>query len=411
MNALYIRLSRLLLVIAALVASSTIAAEPIRVDGKLLPRLADPAVHIPDQAAVDALFAGFIADPPTDFRTIDAAVAAVDLALPAPRRLGRVAYVRPGIGNIMFSPAWIYLLAMHFDNVIVMYSNMTDPVPGATDVRRVRALEGVPIPEAIRHRIRVFAIGSPQLNAISYLQQSDTSLEQLEVLRRHKRLRGVVLNRGKPAWVFAHSQGMIDTLLTDHRLATAGLPRFARIVGIAGAVKGGRLIESVIGPDLIAGAALLAGEQGGTAFELVSKTNTVAALIEHLNITGPDFARELNLDIRLINRTFAAFGGVLDPNAPQGNARAALLGLTLIPDGDGLVKRNDGVEDFDSTTLGQHNRIFQQVDHIQITEDPALLSEMLNVIAAAVGADERRRHRPNRDDDDDDDDDDDEDDD
>lgn len=378
--------------------AATALSATISVKGKEIPRLADPAIHIDDQAAVDALFAGFIADPPTNFHTIDVAEAAVELALPQPRRLGKIAYVRPGIGNIMFSPGWIYLLAMHFDTVVVMYSNMTDPAPRATDLRRVKELAGVPVPESIRHKTRIFAIGSPNFNAISFLQQSDTFLEQLEILRTSSQLRSRVLKPGIPDWVFAHSQGMIDTVLTDHRLYGAGLGQFDRIIGIAGAVKGGRLIESVIGPDLIAGAGFLAGDQGATAFELVSKTNTVAALIEHLHIPGPEFARPLNLDIRLIARTFAAFGGVLDSGAPQESARTALLGLTDIPDGDGLVKPNDGVEDFDSTTLGQHNRIFEQVDHIQITEDPALLAEMLNVIAAALGAEERDRRFGNDDD-------------
>ncbi len=368
----------------ALILMAQVRADDISVDGHAIPRLADPAIHIEDQAAVDALFAGFIADPPTDFHTVEAAESVADLALPQPRRLGSVAYVRPGIGNIMFSPAWVYLLAMHFDNVVLMYTNMTDPTPGATDVRRVTELAGVPIPRSIKPHVRVFAIGSANFNAISFLQQSDTTLEQLEILRTHRLTRGKVLKDARNVWMFAHSQGMIDTVITDHRLRSAGLPTFDRVIGIAGAVKGGRLIESFIGPDLIAGATFLAGEQGGAAFELVGKTNTVNSLIDILEIPGPDFAKPLNLDIRLLNRTFAAFGGVLDSLAPQGNARAGLLALTDIPDGDGVVKPNDGVEDFDSTTLGQHNKIFQQVDHIQITEDPALLAEMLNVIVAAL---------------------------
>jgi len=288
----------------------------------------------------------------------------------------------------MFSPAWIYLLAQHFDTVVVMYSNMTDPEPGATAVRRVHELEGVSIPNAIENKVKIFAIGSPKFNVISALQQSDTTLEQLEILRTSPELHNRVLSRGKPAWMFAHSQGMIDTILTDHRLRTAGLVSFERIIGIAGAVKGGRLIESAIGQLLIDGAEAAAGEQGRIAFELVGKTATVNSLIDLLEIPGPDFAKELNLDIRLISRTFAGFGGVLDSSAPQGNARLALLGLTDIPDGDGLVKPNDGVEDFDSTTLAQNNLIFEQVDHILIIEDPALLREMLDVIVDAVGEEE-----------------------
>jgi hypothetical protein len=347
------------------------ADDTITLDGKEIPRLAIPAVNIDDQAAVDAFFSVFIADPVTDFRTVEAAEASVGLALPKPRRLGKIAYVRPGIGNIMFSPAWVYLLAQHYQTVVLMYSNMTDPEPGATAVRRVQELEGVPIPASIRNKVKIFAIGSPKFNVISSLQQSDTTLEQLEILRTSPMLDDKVLE--VPAWMFAHSQGMIDTT-------------FERIIGVAGAVKGGRLIESAIGPFLIDGAEAVAGEQGRVAFELVGKTATVNVLADVLGIGGPDFAVEFNLDIELIKRTFAGFGGVLDSSAPQGNARVALLDLTDIPDGDGLVKPNDGVEDFDSTTLAQNNLLFEQVDHILIIEDPALLRAMLDVIVDALEA-------------------------
>ncbi len=365
-------------------AGMAAADDTITLDGKEIPRLAIPAVNIDDQAAVDAFFSVFIADPVTDFRTVEAAEASVGLALPKPRRLGKIAYVRPGIGNIMFSPAWVYLLAQHYQTVVLMYSNMTDPEPGATAVRRVQELEGVPIPASIRNKVKIFAIGSPKLNLISSLQQSDTTLEQLEILRTSPMLEDKVLE--VPAWVFAHSQGMIDTILTDERLRAAGLESFERIIGVAGAVKGGRLIESAIGPFLIDGAEAVAGEQGRVAFELVGKTATVNVLADVLGIGGPDFAVEFNLDIELIKRTFAGFGGVLDSSAPQGNARVALLDLTDIPDGDGLVKPNDGVEDFDSTTLAQNNLLFEQVDHIGIIEDPALLRAMLDVIVDALEA-------------------------
>jgi hypothetical protein len=120
-------------------AGMAAADDTITLDGKEIPRLAIPAVNIDDQAAVDAFFSVFIADPVTDFRTVEAAEASVGLALPKPRRLGKIAYVRPGIGNIMFSPAWVYLLAQHYQTVVLMYSNMTDPEPGATAVRRVRS--------------------------------------------------------------------------------------------------------------------------------------------------------------------------------------------------------------------------------------------------------------------------------
>jgi hypothetical protein len=379
------RLSALAAVLAICLSFGAVAAaETISVDGEEIARLDIPAVNIDDQAAVDAFFAVFLDDPVTDFRTVEAAEASVGLALPRPRKLGNLAYVRPGIGNIMFSPAWIYLLAQHYKTVVLMYSNMTDPEPGATAGRRIGELEGVPIPASIRNKVKIFAIGSPRLNLISSLQQSDTTLEQLEILRTSPMLGDKVLSDDTPAWMIAHSQGMIDSIMTDERLRAAGLVPFEHIVGVAGAVKGGRLIESAIGQFLIDGAEAVAGDQGRIAFELVGKTETVNALADVLGIGGPEFAKEFNLDIELVKRTLAGFGGVLDSSAPQGNARVALLGLTDIPDGDGLVKPNDGVEDFDSTTLAQHNLIFEQVDHIGIIEDPALLRAMLDVIVDAL---------------------------
>jgi hypothetical protein len=365
-------------------ANAALADSTIHVAGQEIPRLAVPAVHIDNQEGIDALFAPFLDGAPIDFRTAEAAEASVGLALPGDDDLAMVAYVRPGVGNIMFSPAWIYLLAQHFDTVVVMYSNMTDPEPGTTDVRRIRSLEGVAIPEAIEDEVKIFAIGSTKFNVISAMQQSDTTLEQLEILRNSRELRGKILKESKRAWMVAHSQGMIDTVMTDHRLRSAGLVSFERIIGVAGAVKGGRLIESAIGPFLIDGAEAVAGEQGRVAFESVGKTATINALVDVLEISGPEFAEEFNLDIRLINRTFAGFGSVLDSSAPAGNARPGLISLTDIPDGDGLVKPNDGVEDFDSTTLAQHNLIFDQMDHIGIIEDPALLRDMLDVIVDAL---------------------------
>ncbi len=376
-----------LLLVAMLWSGSTAgvaAADSIIVAGKSIPRLEDPAVHIDNQEGIDALFAPFVAGAPVDFRTVEAADDAVDLGFPKLGRLGRVAYVRPGVGNIMFSPASIYLLAQHFKTVVLLYSNMTDPEPGATDLRRVYELEGVPIPSAIQKRVRIFAIGSPKFNVISARQQSDTTLEQLEILRSSGGFFRSGFKRGRVGWFFAHSQGMIDAVMTDHRLRSAGLPSFDRIIGIAGAVKGGRLIESEIGPLLIGGAEAAAGEQGRIAFETVDRTATIANLIDVLEIPGPPFAQELNLDIRLISRTFAGFGGVLDSSAPQGNARQGLIDLTDIPDGDGLVKPNDGVEDFDSTTIAQHNLVFEQVDHIGIIEDPSLMRAMLETIVDAL---------------------------
>jgi hypothetical protein len=355
----------------------------IQVKNKQIDRLGPVPVAPPDQGALDAFMGGFTANPITDFRTQAAADAAVNLAILGsngqPVRLGDWAIVRPGLGNIFFSPAQVFLLARHFDTVIVLYSNMTDPV-GPTALRQVSSLEGVNIPASVAGSVRIFALGSPQLNIISFEQQSDVTLEQLEILRQNQAMLGfnIFNERGH---FFAHSQGVNDGVITDERLREAGLDRLGRVVGVAGAVLGGRLIGTAVGDSFVAGAEAVAGEQGRYAFELLTPTLTMDALANHLNLEPTDPERRMQrLLNRLENRTYAAFGGVVDPNAPQGNVRAAFFGLAQLPDFYGQVAPNDGVENLDSTTLGRHSLTFQQTDHILITEDPNILRAELQVL-------------------------------
>jgi hypothetical protein len=270
------------------------------------------------------------------------------------------------------------MLARHFDTLVLLYTNMPDPDASARALRRVTALEGVAVPSEIAGRVRIFALGSPQLNVISYLQQSDVTLEQLEILRRNAATLGFDPLTGD-RWFFAHSQGVTDAVLTDHRLRRAGLAGLGRIVGIAGATRGGRLIEAPIGAVFAQGAEDAAGEQGRVAIEELGATATTANLIEHLDITGAN--REEKLVHRLSRRIDVAFGGVVDPSAPQGNVRGSFLFLAGLADGDGNVNPNDGVEDTSSTLLGKRSLAFQQVDHILITEDPALLRRMIEELA------------------------------
>jgi hypothetical protein len=194
-------------------------------------RIAPAPVAPADQSKVDAFFSGFTAAPVTDFHSAAAAQDAVALTVTDgqghPIRLVDVAFVRPGLGKIMFSPAQIYMLARHFRTVVLLYTNMTDPDAAARAFRRVTELEGIPIPSEIAGGVRIFAVGSPQLNVISYLQQPDVTLEQLELLRRHSATLGfdpLAADR----WVFAHSQGVTEAVVTDHRLRKAGFPGFDR---------------------------------------------------------------------------------------------------------------------------------------------------------------------------------------
>ncbi|MGE0869337.1 MAG: hypothetical protein AB7P03_12280 [Kofleriaceae bacterium] len=352
----------------------------IIVDGQPIERLAPPPVAPADQAAVDAFMGGFLAGAITDFRTAAAAEAAVDLAIldnhGDPVHIGDVAFVRPGIGNIMFSPAQIYLLSRHFTNVVVMYTNMTDPT-GPTGVRAVTSLEGVPIPASIAGEVRIWAIGSPQLNIISGAQQSDVTLEQLEILRQNQSLIGFD-PLGNKNWIFAHSQGVFDAVVTDHRLKEAHLNDFKRIVSVAGATQGGRLIGTPLGDTFVQGAEDAAGEQGRIAFEALEPSVSIANLIEFLDVNGAHPEDKQRKRVR--RAVWGAFSGSVDPNLPQGNIRDAFLFLAAQPDFRGEVTSNDGVENLDSTSLGKRRLTFVQADHILMIEDPAILRAELEVV-------------------------------
>lgn len=146
-------------------------------------------------------------------------------------------------------------------------------------------------------------------------------------------------------------------------------------MGIAGATRGGRLVEAPIGASFASLAEDAGGAQGRVAVEELGATATAANLIEHLEIRGANPGEKLVQ--RLSHRIHAASGGIVDPAAPQGNVRDSFLFFATLADGNGEVLPNDGVEDAASTLLGRHSQAFPQVDHILIIEDPALLREMV----------------------------------
>jgi hypothetical protein len=182
--------------------------------------------------------------------------------------------------------------------------------------------------------------------------------------------------------VFAHSQGVSDSVITDHRVKQAGFGGYGRIVGNGAAVKGGRLLGTAVGQSFVDGAFAVAGQQGADAMLALVPPTTTAGLIEHLNISGSD--PENKLDQRLGQRIFAAFGGAIDTTQPAGNIRDAFFFLATLPDFWGQVTPNDGVENLDSTTLGRHSHTFHQVDHILQIEDPAILHTELELLSQYV---------------------------
>jgi hypothetical protein len=346
----------------------------IEVGGRKIDRLEAAPVEPADPSAVAAFMGAFTADPITDFRTAAAAAGAASHALKTPGgvplRLGDVAYVRPGLGNIMPSPVDIFVLGLQFRNVVLLYTNMTDTTE-PTALRRVTRVGGVDVPASLAGQLRLWAIGSEKLNLISFAQQSDVTLEQLNTLDQHRADLGFNPLRAS-GWVFAHSQGVADTVLSDFRLRRAGFSPYGPIVAFGSAVKGGRLLGTPIGDFFLSAAEQVAGAQGRNAMLELTPSVTAATF---LSATG--FPSEDVLDAYLGARITAAFGGVVDPTAPQGNVRSSFLGLAATPDYLGQVTPNDGVENTSSTLLGAFHQAVPQTDHILIIEDPQILHDAL----------------------------------
>ncbi|MGE0548669.1 MAG: hypothetical protein AB7O24_27260 [Kofleriaceae bacterium] len=349
--------------------------QTIAVGGQRLRRIAPRPMAPADQAKVDTFMGGFLAAPVTDFRTQAAAEVGIDLAVTdvagEPVRLGSVAYLRPGLGNIAPSPADVFLLARHFDTLVVLYTNTTD-ASGDASVRRVTEIAGVTIPDRIAGEVNIFAIGSPQFNLITSTQQSDVTLEQLQQLHDASTLVGFDALE-EPAWIFAHSQGSIDAVLTDDRLRDAGFAGFDHIVTIGAALEGGRLIRSGIGASWISGALAAAGTQGATAMEALAPDLVAGTLTGLLGVTT-----EQELASVLAERITFSFAGAIDTTAPKGNVRDAFLFLAGQADGAGRIDPSDGVVSTTSALKGGFTKSYPQTDHVLLIEDPALLADMLS---------------------------------
>jgi hypothetical protein len=315
-------------------------------------------------------------------------------------QMGTVAYIRPGLGNLAFSPANVILIAKHFSKVIILFTNMTDPTQGSTDFRKLTTLgvdrtnpdsvSGVPshweqvvnIPSSITN---IYAVGSPTLDAISFTQQSDVTLEQLQVLHGHSTDLGFdALTAG--GTVFAHSQGAADIVLTQDRLLKAGFHGFDNIVTIGSAIKGGRLLATDTLAKGFANSAkgaggAVAGDQAYTALADLEPSVTAIRMQDGLNIHTS--AASMDVEDRIRSYVTAAFGGAIDYKNPDtGNARLAFVAFSTTPDGAGSYLLNDGAENVDSTTLGQVSSTFPQVDHITSIEDPVLMKQMLQTLAS-----------------------------
>jgi hypothetical protein len=344
-----------------------------------IPRLAQAPVAAADQSKVDALLAGFLAGAVTDFRDAATAERVAELGLRDPEgkpvRLGRVAYLRPGLGNVDFSPADVFLLARHFDTLVVLYTNTTDALDNVK-LRRLDAVGGVAIPAAIRTQVKIMAVGSPTMNLINSTQQSDVSLEQFQILHESRKELGFDVLQ-QPAWMFAHSQGAIDAVLTDDRLRKAGYAGFDNIVTIGAALGGGRLIRSMIGEGWLQAGLDASGEQGKLALNDLAPDVVEENFIKHLELSSAD-----SIAPTLKDRIDYGFGGTIDAKAAKGNVRDGFLFLAGQLDGEGRLDPSDGVVSTESSSsFAAHGKLYPQTDHIGIIEDPDLLADMLAIVA------------------------------
>jgi hypothetical protein len=212
------------------------------------------------------------------------------------------------------------------------------------------------------------------------MQQSDVSLEQLEILSRAADRLGVdVLDGG--VWMLAHSQGVNDAVLTRYRLREVGLEPFAKLVGIGGAVLGGRIMETETGQAFLDGALMAGGEQGVNALLALKATQARHNFADAFGFAEADeYELAVQVEDAIRELTDAAFGGIVDLH-DQGLVRAAFFGLAQTPDALGNVHPSDGAEDVASTTLGKKSGTFAKVDHILCIEDPEIAREISELAA------------------------------
>lgn len=311
----------------------------------------------------------------------------------APASLGALTILRPGLGNIGFSAAQVFRTAQHSDRVVLAYTYQ-----GTGEERTLRPateIDGVPVPPELRGK--VFVIGSPKHNFISYRQSSDVFLEQLEAMRKGKALLGVDPMKAG-ATVIGHSQGGLDATLTRERLEKAGLGgAIGRLVAVGSPFGGSAIADRLLG---------LAASASAGAVDLDDGWKAVGEL-------DPDFARR---DFppskqRLVDLSYsAAIGGIprlvprlgLPPFELQDehNIRpllrlAATTGdLSTLVGGPAALLRllrnshggSDGLVTVASATYGQTSaRLRMPYDHIGIIEDFHVIDRIVADVAAREG--------------------------
>ncbi|MGE0867310.1 MAG: hypothetical protein AB7P03_02025 [Kofleriaceae bacterium] len=332
---------------------------------------------------------------------------ALDDANGAPLQIGEVAYVRPGLGGTMASAAQIYLLAQHFKTVVLLYTNMTETDPAyTTALRKVDTGVGildpvvgtyVPSPVPLDN---IYAIGSAHYALISYQQQSDTTLEQLELLRQGWERDDFPFDpfAQTDAWIFAHSQANPDAVMTNARLETAGFKPYGKIVAMGSAILGCRVGGTMTWDNATNAARETSGggEQAANAYAALVPLTVRTNLATVLGLADP--GEQLPIDTLttqlrepLRERIAYAIAPVVHPGPDlplmpvedKGDVRIRyynLAGMADFEGTDGKNLPNDGLENLDSLTSAAQSTILYKVDHMGVFEGPQHMLAALKFI-------------------------------
>jgi hypothetical protein len=306
-----------------------------------------------------------------------------------PAKIGDLTIMRPGLGNIGFSAAQVFRTAQYSGKVVVAYTGRGEG--SERTLRPAKEIEGVPVPKELQGK--VFVIGEPEHNLISYQQSSDVFLEQLEAMHQAKAKLGVDPLEGH-ATVIGHSQGGLDAVLTRKRLEAAGYPNaIGRLVTVGSPFKGSDCADNLLG---LVGAGLSATmdrDDGFAAIRQLDPDETrkwfkrsdekYVDLAYRGQISGtpeirarvgiPPFEIEDPNNLRLSMR-LVSLGGRLSEAT---GSLSGLLGLLKAP-----LRGSDGLVPTSSAKFGVKQRELKMpYDHIGMIEDFHVIDQIAGDVA------------------------------
>ncbi len=309
-----------------------------------------------------------------------------------PKQMGKLAILRPGLGNIGPSAAIAFRTAQYAERVVIAYTNMTDPA--TAQLRAVDNYDGVAVPSELKGKI--FVIGSPRHNVITFEQSSDVLLEQLEQMRQQKQLLGCDPFSSR-ATLIGHSQGGMDGTLTRARLEKAGFGKaIGKLVGIGSPFRGtpnveslvGTLVKGLSGAMVTQGSAAIAALQPKYAQTVLGPTHERFVDFAVCGGMGslPDLKWQLSWppvtvddhNVRWSLRLIGATGNLTELLQGAASPMTELLEILQLAKAD-----TDGLVPLKSARYGKSTQTMRKpYDHIGLFED----AHVIDVIARHVAA-------------------------